>query len=68
MKANYKKKSFPHSDEIVSDRKFLPERGKIQGGENLRSISFFPMNVQLRGRIRARKLVNLRGHIRNKTI
>ena len=48
MKANYKKKSFLHSDEIVSDRKFLPERGKIQGVENLMRVSFFPMNVQLR--------------------
>jgi hypothetical protein len=29
MKANYKKKSFLHSDEIVSDMKFCPERGKM---------------------------------------
>jgi hypothetical protein len=48
MKANYKKKSFPHSDEIVSDGKFLPERGKIRGVENLTDVSFFPMNVHVR--------------------
>jgi len=31
MKANYKKKSFPPSDEIVSDMKFYPEKGKTAG-------------------------------------
>jgi hypothetical protein len=45
MKANYAKKSFPHSDEFVSDGKFLPESGKIQGVENLTDALFFPINV-----------------------
>jgi hypothetical protein len=48
MKANYKKKSFPHSDEIVGDRKNFPERGKIRGVENWMSVLFFAINVHIR--------------------
>jgi hypothetical protein len=59
MKPNYKKKSSPHSDEIVSDGKFLPESGKIQGVEKFEELVVFSYECASYGRNTRTKISKL---------